>query len=138
MTTIRSWECKRCFLQTSADHRPVDCISALRARLGEIGRERDRLVATLQDVKRPLPVEPKMKIDPNWGKSPLDPWKYKTDFVSAPIFRTTVVVGPLYPETEEEFMKRICEGRYLTSDEFIIADGESTKEMLEEPENDPK
>lgn len=56
MSEIRSWTCNRCSLVTSAEHAPKDCISALRHRLLTIGAERDKLVATLQDLKRPMPL----------------------------------------------------------------------------------
>jgi hypothetical protein len=45
-------ECKRCFLQTSADHTPGDCISALRRRVREMAATIDRQAETLIELRQ--------------------------------------------------------------------------------------
>lgn len=46
---MRTWTCKRCFLETSADHSPNDCLSALRSRVSKLETIRDDNVASMVD-----------------------------------------------------------------------------------------
>lgn len=46
--------CKRCLLETSADHRELDCISALRTALGKTRGMLEAAKDTLRELKNPI------------------------------------------------------------------------------------
>jgi len=51
MATVRTWECKRCFLQTSADHKPTDCIASLRRALAASIEAGKKQAAMITEIK---------------------------------------------------------------------------------------
>lgn len=59
---MTSWECKRCFLQTSADHKPADCISALRTAFRKAIFEVKQLTATVEELRAHQPKPTVMRL----------------------------------------------------------------------------
>lgn len=70
---MRTWTCKRCGLDTSADHQPGDCIAALRKytnrladQVAKMVGERITLWKTIDDLKAAAKKSTPQASDPGW------------------------------------------------------------------------